>query len=93
MLLLLPPPSWVNKGGGRGQRQGQSRGRQWTMTSIAPAKTAKTAAGATMHGGAYTTLVELLVQEVINAADLSPKCTSNVLLALGALQLLLLLWR
>jgi hypothetical protein len=50
------------------------------MTSIAPPKIVK---AATTHRGAYTTLAELLAQEVINAVDPSPERASNVLLALG----------
>ena len=53
------------------------------MTSTAPAKTA---AAATSHGGVYTTLVESLAQEVVDAANPSPEHASNVLLALGALR-------
>ena len=53
------------------------------MTSTAPAKTA---AAATTHQGAYTTLVKLLAQEVVDTPNPSPKGASNILLALGASQ-------
>ena len=53
------------------------------MTNTALAKTPKTAAAATTREGAYAALAKLLSREVVNAADLSPKRGSDVLLALG----------